>query len=325
MPSLYFEPLSLAVVGLGGIVQGLAESLFRKRGEASWRFPLLLAGVFVLLGGLGLAFDQPQFLWQGALLLSGVEVVLALLRSPLLPRLATLCWGSLRLGFLKQSLVQGLILLLLGGGLLAAQVYHIDRSLEQDLNRNEFEMAQMTEPSDLSPEPVATARTDTDRSVPLFNTLSGTVRASEQKENNYLDNARMQRKLIQTSTADATYNCHGWVFTGGRFWLRSGQIDGILKDNGYQQTKQPRPGDVAVFRNPVGEVTHSGLVRGDTDNGPLIESKWGKLGRYVHTADEHCYQGNSVTYYRSARGSHLLNGLESPRTGEPVVHRPSLP
>jgi hypothetical protein len=67
---------------------------------------------------------------------------------------------------------------------------------------------------------------------------------------------------------------------------------------------------VAVFRNANGEVAHSGIVRGTNAEGKvLIESKWGRLGRFVHTDDQHCYTDTVVTYYHTRRGGHLLRGL----------------
>src|SRR5262249_9036483 len=84
-----------------------------------------------------------------------------------------------------------------------------------------------------------------------------------------------------------------------------------LQDNRYSAVSSPRAGDLAVYHNPSGEVTHTGIVRLAADGLILIESKWGQLGRFVHTPTEHCYTDSTCTSYRSPRTSHLLRGLEA--------------
>jgi hypothetical protein len=109
--------------------------------------------------------------------------------------------------------------------------------------------------------------------------------------------------------------------------VRSSAVERILADNGYKSTSEPQPGDVAVFRNPSGEVTHTGVVRAAGEGSPvLVESKWGRGGRFIHGSEEHAYRGQQVTYYLSRRGDHLLQGLSdespspAPMAGELVEH-----
>ena len=52
-------------------------------------------------------------------------------------------------------------------------------------------------------------------------------------EMGYLTRRRLETALIRTDEADVRYNCHGFVFTGGRYWIRGGYVEHILKDNGY--------------------------------------------------------------------------------------------
>src|SRR5262249_59637069 len=107
------------------------------------------------------------------------------------------------------------------------------------------------------------------------------------------------------------------------------QVPQILADNGYRPVTTPRAGDLVVFRDGQGEVVHSGVVCGASEDGTvLIESKWGRLGRFVHTASQHCYPETKVTYYHTPRGGHLLRGVsgtgqdqESP--GALAVSRPA--
>src|SRR5262249_3395836 len=135
-------------------------------------------------------------------------------------------------------------------------------------------------------------------------------------EHRFLHGGNLDFNVIRTAPADGNYNCHGWVFTAGRYWVRGVFVERILKDNGYTVAPRVRSGDLAVCRNDSGEVTHTALVHSVGNNGQvLVESKWGRLGRYIHTPDQHAYRGQTVTYLRTSRGSHLLQGLgESPST-----------
>ena len=47
----------------------------------------------------------------------------------------------------------------------------------------------------------------------------------------------------------------------------------------------------------------------DAEGKILIESKWGRLGRFIHTNEQHCYLSTTPTYYHTRRGGHLLRGL----------------
>ncbi len=112
-------------------------------------------------------------------------------------------------------------------------------------------------------------------------------------------------------------NCHGYVFTAGHFYVGGDDVPAILADNGYRETKSPRAGDVAVYRDVADKVLHTGVVRGATGEGiVLVESKWGSIGRFLHRSDIHCYNdATSCLYYRSLRKGHQLRGVY---TGPPV-------
>jgi hypothetical protein len=101
-------------------------------------------------------------------------------------------------------------------------------------------------------------------------------------------------------------NCHGWVFTGGRYTVAGRAVPLILADNGYAPVDPPRPGDLAIYRGADGEVTHTAVVRAVADDRTvLVEGKWGRLGVYLHPP-EACPYGTAVTYYRSPRAGHRL-------------------
>ena len=62
----------------------------------------------------------------------------------------------------------------------------------------------------------------------------------------------LNRKVVVRSEPDPSHNCHGWVFTGGLFWV-AGVVDDILVDNDYRLVSTPAVGDLAVYRGAEGK------------------------------------------------------------------------
>jgi hypothetical protein len=122
----------------------------------------------------------------------------------------------------------------------------------------------------------------------------------------------LELRLLRTGEPSWGSNCHGWVFTAGRYLLDGEAVDLILQDNGYQRVAAPRPGDLAVYRaGPGAAVAHTGVVRVARTDLLLVESKWSELGVYLHRPqDYHPRLGLACEYYRSPRRGHLLRGLE---------------
>ncbi|QDU23894.1 hypothetical protein [Urbifossiella limnaea] len=123
---------------------------------------------------------------------------------------------------------------------------------------------------------------------------------------------------IRSYPADDRSNCHGWVFTRGRYWVSETDVDVILAENGYRAVPDPRPSDLAIYRAD-GVVTHTAVVRYVSPGMPvLVEGKWGPGPVYLHAADESGY-GTDITYYRADRTGHVLAGLDShPSADAPV-------
>jgi hypothetical protein len=148
-------------------------------------------------------------------------------------------------------------------------------------------------------------RTDAGRPVPVFQP----ERAATPEEIAAVERETAHVNLLNTAPAGAYTNCHGWVFTGGRYWLSGAQVADILEDNGYAIVTSPRAGDVIVYRQSE-EIVHTGIVRAADEFGVLVESKWGKRGRFVHAPEYQDYSPD-FAYYRSDRSGHLLLGIDS--------------
>jgi hypothetical protein len=221
-------------------------------------------------------------------------------------------------GLLARPLAQSAALLLAGCSLLAWQLIALDRRQEAALRETEARLAALPPPGDLEPVTHVTALTDAGAPVPLWRVPAGPRVAAE---DDYARLGGLSFRLIQTAPADLGYNCHGWVFTGGKHLLRGRSVEVILRDNRYRAAPRPAEGDLAVFRDGSGQVTHTALVRGLGERGMvLLESKWGAGGRYVHTATHHAYSEDACTYYRSPRGGHLLRLVPAGPSGEGPRH-----
>jgi hypothetical protein len=128
------------------------------------------------------------------------------------------------------------------------------------------------------------------------------------------DGATVQRHLsnadlLRLAPPSENCNCHGWTFLGGHGWLRGGEVERLLPDNGYHLVDQPQPRDLVLYRDAGGQIQHSGQVFGLAEDGQvLVESKWGDRGLYVHLAALPDYGRHE--FYRSAREGHRLHGWE---------------
>lgn len=153
--------------------------------------------------------------------------------------------------------------------------------------------------------------TDRGREIPLAESLDAVPDLLAQAGQRLLAHAGLTQRVIPVADPDARSNCHGWVFTGGRYWVRAKHIDLILADNGYALVDEPAVDDVVIYRDVTGAVTHTGLVRGVARDGrALVESKWASYGRFLHLVGDHPY-GGKAAFYHSARPGHLLRGLEA--------------
>jgi hypothetical protein len=309
------DPIWLSTFGVLATLLGLVWAVLGGRLRPAWRWQAALAAAALLgLAAAGAwARQWEAWLWQPLLAVMGVSLILAVASSPLLPHVARF------LAILgRRPQVQALVLMAAGIALAGWQMWQMDSAFERDMNETEVHLTLLTDPSSLNLATARRARTDAGTAVALYSpqAISEDERSSV-PEMRYLQQQHMELKVIQTAPPDPRYNCHGWVFAGGRYWVRSDAVNRVLADNRYDKVERPAAGDVAIFRNEKGEVTHSALVRSADEGAPvLLESKWGRLGRYVHTASDHAYCGHTVTYYRAQREGHLLCGTEGPQLEE---------
>jgi hypothetical protein len=205
--------------------------------------------------------------------------------------------------------VQAAGLSVVGGALLIGSLTRYDARFDDAVDQDLAFMVEVTWKPPLVPAFGQTATTDAGRSVALWEPRVARpdteVQATERR---LLDKLGYVERVIRVAPAAETSNCHGWVFTGGRYWLDPEDVERILADNGYQVVSQPQNGDLAIYRDN-GRITHTAVVRSATPGGPVfVEGKWGWMGAFLHPPEGSCY-GRGFTYYHGPRDGHLLVGL----------------
>src|SRR5262249_29999530 len=147
MLTLDCDPIAMAVLGVGGVLVGLAElGLSFARRFPTWTISLALVAVLAAAGGAAYALGEGPTFGQPALVLACVVLTLLLFRS--------------KHSIAGRAVVQGSILLLLSGALLGYSTYRLDQSLEGDLLQSDDDLALMSDPIDESSPPALLARTD---------------------------------------------------------------------------------------------------------------------------------------------------------------------
>jgi hypothetical protein len=295
----------MLLLGLLAGLLGLHGLLRRHRRTASpWKSPLILAAVLALFGAAAALTQLPLYIWWPATVLALVMLALALLRSPLPTWL-----GRHLLTLAARPRVQAIVLFLTGVGLIVAQAYQLDQQVDEDLSSTEQQLASFSNTPTLDPVSERPAFTDAGQQVQLWRARPQTDEGISEQEMAFLRKLGLELNVIRTSRIELQHNCHGWIFTGGRYWIKGKSVGDILHDNNYEVASRPGPGDLAVYRNVTGEVMHTALVRAIREDGTiLLESKWGRLGCFIHTDSRHAYSGHNCTYYRTGRGGHLLRG-----------------
>ena len=299
--------LTPLLLGGAGALLGLFGLIARpSRWGGLWLALQGLLGVaLVALAGLNFSLGYSRSLWAAPALLAGLLVALGPL--PLACRNTT-ARRVFRLVSWRPA--QAAVLLAATTSLAAWQT--CDADLNPEATRDQDLVFLMPDDLSLREAPGLAACTDGGLPVPLYLPTSQEAEETAQRpeaEALVLANPLLHEKLIRVGPADIFYNCHGWVFTGGRAWVRGEQVPGILRDNGYLPTSEPQEDDLVVYFGSAGEVLHSGIIRVIPPDGPpVVESKWGWAGRFLHPATVASYQGH-YHFFHSARGQHLLKGL----------------
>lgn len=293
--------LALTVAaGIGLLAAGLGNLLFAPRRWAS-QASVALGGV-ALAAGVATLLDSPHVGWIG-LVGVGSLALLTVARVGLVRRLTATLSSPLRSVRARWAAVA-----VAGVGLMGYEATRFDQVQDAAISADLDQLLDAVEHCEGAPVSGLVYLTDRGtRLVPMTAATPRTAVQLAQKERATLNSLPSHDRLIHRGPPSDSVNCHGWVFTGGRHGLTGRDVVTILADNGYATVTEPRPGDVCIYRDEVGTVSHSAVVRGVLDDGTvLVEGKWGWLGVYLHPVQESCY-GTAFSFHRSARGTHVLS------------------
>lgn len=300
MMELGIEPSLLApcVLGGGSAALGLLV-LFLGPAARRGSFTRLVLGLVVLLLIVTVVLVHqglPYDVWLAPATLAAVCLLWITLGSDHFAQVAA---------SLRRPRVQGLVLVLAGPVLAFWLAGHA--VLRTRLHAEEA--MTLTVPA-LEEVQVVQARTDWGRPVRLFAVSEGAwpTPAMLASERYLLHVKDISPRALRTAPIEPRYNCHGWVFTEGQYFVADEDVEAILQDNGYRRVLDPQARDVVIYFDEDGAIVHSGLVRLAEERLVLVESKWGLLGRYLHNPDAQPY-GASWSYYRSLRQGHRLAGV----------------
>lgn len=116
---------------------------------------------------------------------------------------------------------------------------------------------------------------------------------------------RLHTSVRIRTNPTAIYNCHGMIFGSRRTRiLDTPVIHMILKDDRWEQItelKDVLPGDIIVYVDDQGDLTHSGFVIGNSPLSPepWICSKWGSGPEVLHKYfDVPQIYGTTYNFYR---------------------------
>jgi hypothetical protein len=197
-----------------------------------------------------------------------------------------------------------------GAALMTAAIAHLTISEDAAADDDMQWMIETTYRPDLDPVVDGSAVTDRGGPIPILKVHA--PRTADQialAEGRMSPDAKEHRRLYMEFPPSEDCNCHGWVFTGGKYWLTAESVEKILAENGYHTVSDPRPGDVVIYRQG-GLISHTALVYSVVPSRPImVEGKWGTMGVYLHAIGE-CVYGQSYTFYRSTREGHVLAGLD---------------
>ncbi len=301
----HFENLLIfAAAGLGLLLAGglnLALGLGGRRVLLRLIVTPLLCGA--VLGGL-VALARPELAVRSASVLVGVLALAAVLGSD---------WFTRRLvsliAFVHGPAPRWGLVALGGLGLIVGSGIAFDRADEEIIEQTEHDLSLASGFTPMRPTERAHATTDHGTPIVLKEPIAPRdPNELNRPEEDTLHQFKYREQLIRHGTAGDETNCHGWVFTGGRFLLSPTDVETILKENGYHEVHDPLPGDLVIYRQG-GSIAHSAVVRYVAEGQPvLIEGKWGAMGLFLHAADKSIY-GTEYTFHRSARPGHLLLGI----------------
>jgi hypothetical protein len=310
----FLELLKLATIGGGLLTLGISNLLLQRR---SVLLRLAVNGALLALLTVGMiCLNAPKdfMLLVGGILLSSTLILGGIGTSSFRIGLTTL------IHVIQRPMVRFGVMSLGGIAFICYGIYRFEADDEAMLDHDIAMFERMAYRPPLHVDFEHLAYTDVGNPIEL-NAADEARSGGEiaELEQDVLTQLQFNFSLIRNQPPDETSNCHGWVFTGGKYWLGPEMVAKILTENNYEPVVVPQVGDVVIYRNNTG-IVHTAIVRYVGGDVPIVEGKWGWMGVFLHPVDHSCY-GQEYTYYRSPREGHLIVGLG----GKPAERSRSLP
>jgi hypothetical protein len=297
---LYPDLPTLLTLGVSAAAVGCVV-LFTPRGWRARRRVVAVGAVLAILGAAAFAVQLPVTAWLAPAGFGAFLGLVYLLGS----NPARVMAGRVRMVAVGWRF-QGAALLAAGLGLMGWCLVQAEPEVDDLKDPVKHPVSVLL--AEMRQDPNASAVTDRGRRVRLFRPPVETLpsEALVRMEEELTRGWAASLTLIRTGPPDWAADCHGWTFATGRYWITGKEVEPILEDNGYLPATCPQTGDLVVYRDAQGQVTHTGVVFSVGEAGRiLVESKWAWMGCYLHAPEAQPY-GNDIRYYRSARPGHLL-------------------
>jgi len=287
---------------LGLIVAGAGNSLFGPR--RWWARSLIAAvGLSVAIGAAFALIPESAGLLAAA---GGALLALASLAhaGPVRRTVAALA------GQLRKPRIAWAAVALVGVGAMTSEMIRFDILQDAESSRQEDWILRQSESDPYVADETRLAKTDRGSGIHMMSVAeSQSADQLAASEHQTLASIQLADYVIRRAPAGDASNCHGWVFAGGKFAIRGAEVETILAENQYETVTAPVPGDLCLYRNDVGGVAHTAIVRSVLDDGTvLVEGKWGRLGVFLHPVERSTY-GTNFSYHRTDRGTHVLRSI----------------
>jgi hypothetical protein len=291
-----------ACSGLGLLLAGGASLLLLGKGSVV-RGTATLAGLAAGVAAAAIV-DEPGIVPMTAKVLAGALVAILVLGSRSLVGGAAAAVAAVRRPVVRYALAAAAGIAAIVGS--AAYFQWADQKELQEYS-DDLALMHTRAPSVASD---TAARTDMGTAIVLNEAIPRNGIDFARVEDRVLTSNQLASEVIRRGPCTDLANCHGWVFTRGRYIIAPDDVARIIAENGYEVVCDPQPGDLVVYRS-AHAISHTAIVRYVTEGQPiLVEGKWGNLGVYLHRVDKSTY-GIDYTFYRSNRVGHLLAGLDS--------------
>ncbi len=104
--------------------------------------------------------------------------------------------------------------------------------------------------------------------------------------------------------ASSSYNCHGLTFASRRTGIENPRVvEEIVQHDDYVRVPRNEvlPGDIVIYVDDQGDISHSGIVVEVMQLAVKVLSKWGECHEVIHNMNDCPYPGTTKEFYRVSK------------------------